>query len=57
MEISDLIADIEKNLEIEYKENIELNREQDDPLEIKFLGEEYQLYQNGKLKHIQVKDE
>ena len=56
-EISDLIADIEKELEIEYKENIELNMEQDEPLKIKFLGEEYQLYRNGKLKYIQVKDE
>lgn len=57
MEISVLIDDIERALENEYKENIELNKEQGDSLKIKFLGEEYQVYQNGKLKHIQVKDE
>lgn len=47
----------EKTLETEYKKNIELNRGEGDSLKIRFLDEKYQLYQNGKLKHIQVKDE
>lgn len=57
IEISILINAIESSLENEYKENIESNMEHSDVLKIKFFGEKYQLYQNGKLKHIQVKDE
>lgn len=57
IEIRVFIADVEKTLETEYKKNIELNRGEGDSLKIRFLDEKYQLYQNGKLKHIQVKDE
>lgn len=57
IEISILINAIESSLENEYKENIESNMAHSDVLKIKFFGEKYQLYQNGKLKHIQVKDE